>query len=315
MMEKITSSAVIGVPSWNLTFSCRWNVHVFLSSDSVQLLASSGLGSSVGENSSRLWYILDCTSSAGAWLLTPGIRIAGSGVSRLVSVPPFLGVMPWARACSSVINPARLAVARRVRRVSSGMDSVSWCAGHGRLPSPGTSQATQPRSRRDAEGLPASGVPTPYLERTKVACDLRCDRRHSDGSCRRAPDGLDKFRRIAPPGVRTVRTFCGWIGPPYLGSLPRVGLHGFDDLVDERTGRGRRRAVGGGITTAGGRGIRAGLWRPGGGPSPLFGTRCFRTATRGRMGSDDEASPAVCRLHVLRHATPPHSDTVGYGSG
>ena len=26
MMEKITSSAVIGWPSWNFTFSSRWNV-------------------------------------------------------------------------------------------------------------------------------------------------------------------------------------------------------------------------------------------------------------------------------------------------
>ncbi len=26
MIEKITSSAVIGLPSWNLTFGCRWKV-------------------------------------------------------------------------------------------------------------------------------------------------------------------------------------------------------------------------------------------------------------------------------------------------
>ncbi len=26
MIEKITSSAVIGWPSWNFTLSCRWNV-------------------------------------------------------------------------------------------------------------------------------------------------------------------------------------------------------------------------------------------------------------------------------------------------
>ncbi len=55
MMEKMTSSAVIGVPSWNVTLSCSWNVQVRLSSDSSQLFASSGFGSSVGENSSRLW--------------------------------------------------------------------------------------------------------------------------------------------------------------------------------------------------------------------------------------------------------------------
>ena len=54
MIEKITSSAVIGVPSWNLTFSWSLNVQVFLSSESDQLFASNGPGSSVGLKVSRL---------------------------------------------------------------------------------------------------------------------------------------------------------------------------------------------------------------------------------------------------------------------
>jgi len=59
------------------------------------------------------------TISVGPWPFTPRTRIGGSGVNRLVSVPPRFGAMPCARASATDINSGALA-ANNPRRVRPG---------------------------------------------------------------------------------------------------------------------------------------------------------------------------------------------------
>lgn len=65
MMEKMTSSAVIGVPSWNFTLSCRRKTYSRPSPLTSQDFARTGMGSSVGVKVSRLWNIFDAAISVG----------------------------------------------------------------------------------------------------------------------------------------------------------------------------------------------------------------------------------------------------------
>jgi hypothetical protein len=121
MMEKITSSAVIGRPSWKRTLSCRRKTYSRPSGLISQLFASSGRGSSVWVNFSRPWNILGAAISVGPWLFTPICSTGGSGCRIVVSVPPRRGATPCAIASDARMRrcvPAPSAVAAiRPRRV------------------------------------------------------------------------------------------------------------------------------------------------------------------------------------------------------
>src|ERR671925_48590 len=89
----MTSSAVKGVPSWNLTPWRRWKVYVRPSGDTSHFWARSGMidwPPSSGLNLIRLSYIGDCghrLTRLGDWSRS---KCAGSPGPAMVKTPPFL---------------------------------------------------------------------------------------------------------------------------------------------------------------------------------------------------------------------------------
>ncbi len=132
MMEKITSSAVKGRPSWKVTFSCRRKTYSLPSGLIVQDFASSGSGSSVWEKRSRPLNILGAAISVGPWLFTPICSTGGSGCRMVVSVPPRRGATPCASAsetriscCPATPSPVAASMPRRVKVIVPVSQPVS----------------------------------------------------------------------------------------------------------------------------------------------------------------------------------------------